>query len=74
MLGRCLFHGEGVEKDFVEAFKWLTLAVERMPEARAELAELNLEISPTQMVDGIKKVSEYRETVSEQKQKDDGVK
>ena len=60
MLGGSLFHGEGIEKDFAEAFKWLTLAGEFHEGARKELSNLNAEISPEQMAEGLKRVDEYK--------------
>ena len=60
MLRSSLLHGEGVEKDFAEASKWLTLACEFHEGARKELSKLNAEISPAQMVEGLKRVDEYK--------------
>ena len=60
ILGGCLFHGDGIEKDYAEAFKWLTLAGEYHEGARDELSKLNAEISPAQMVEGLKRVDEYK--------------
>ena len=60
ILGGCLFHGDGIEKDHAEAFKWLTLAGEFHEGAQKELSKLIAEISPAQMAEGLKRVDEFK--------------
>ena len=60
MLGAGLFLGKGVEEDYIEAFKWLTLAGEYVPNAKEALSDLNSKITPAQMAEGLKRVDKYK--------------
>ena len=61
MLGAGLFLGNGIEQDYVEAFKWLTLASEHVVDARNALSDLNGKITPAQMAEGLKRVKALKQ-------------
>jgi len=49
-LGLCLYVGEGVPQDYVQAYKWLDLAAAQgLEEAKHELAELKVWMTSDQI-------------------------
>ena len=59
-LGGCYAIGQGVSKDEIEAYAYWSLAGAKQPEARKELAVLEKQMTPDQIVDGKNRTKELK--------------
>ena len=59
-LGGCYANGQGVSKDEIEAYAYWSLAGAKQPEARKELAVLEKQMTPDQIVAGKNRTKELK--------------
>ena len=60
-LGVRYYNGEGVAKDWVEAYKWLLLAARQGDEdAKKNITELESKLTPEQIADGKKRARDFK--------------
>lgn len=60
-LGVCYSNGEGVTKDYVEAYKWRLLAVGQGDEnAKQAMTTLEKKMTPEQIAEGQKRAREFK--------------
>jgi TPR repeat protein len=60
-LGVCYANGEGVMKDYVEAYKWWLLAARQGHEdAKKDMTMLESAMTPEQITEGQKRASDFK--------------
>ena len=70
-LGRCLYIGEGVPQDYVEAYKWLELAAAQgLKEAKSDLAELKVWMTSDQLAKAQRLVGDPAPTKAAEKNRE----
>lgn len=72
-LGNMLATGNGVEKDFVEAYAWLNLAAKFDEKSGKQRDSLELRMTPQQIADAQKRTKELRLVIETKKQPGSGL-
>jgi TPR repeat protein len=61
-LGRMYARGEGVQRDFQEAYKWFTLAaLAGRPEGERARRAVSHSMTPVQMAEGLRRAEQWRQ-------------